>query len=143
MPDRSRASAAVLTEVWFPQQGCRSYPKAWPLLHSLQISWSGASYGRTTHCMGRPRTSNEVSAGAQQILAQLRKSKGAYLFGARDTDAPFKVNSGSVSLSVPRQAVDELSIASCFTRTTTGAGTLVFVSFTVSEEGRAMFRRRC
>jgi hypothetical protein len=82
-----------------------------------------------------------LSAGAQQILAQLCKVKGAYLFGARDTDAPFKLNSGSASFPVPRQAVDELSMAGCLERTTTGAGTVVFVSFTVSDEGRAMFRR--
>jgi hypothetical protein len=85
----------------------------------------------------------KLSAGAQQILAQLCKAKDAYLFGARDAEAPFKLNSGSASLSVPRQAVDELSIAGCLTRTTTGAGPLVFVSFTVSDEGRAIFRRLC
>ncbi len=50
-----------------------------------------------------------LSAGAQKILAQLCGAKGAYLFGARDTEAPFKLNSGSDSLSVPRQAVDELN----------------------------------
>jgi hypothetical protein len=83
----------------------------------------------------------KLSNAAQQLLAQLCMSKDAYLFGARDADTPFKLNFGSASLSVPRQAVDELSIAGCLTRTTTGAGTLVFVSFTVSEEGRAMFRR--
>ncbi len=43
----------------------------------------------------------KLSAGAQQILAQLCKVKGAYLFGARDTDAPFKLNSGSASFPVP------------------------------------------
>jgi hypothetical protein len=82
----------------------------------------------------------KLSAGAQQILAQLCTVKGAHLFGARDTDAPFKLNFGSASFAVPRQAVDELSIAGCLDRTTTGAGTLVFVSFTVSDEGRARFQ---
>ncbi|MGA7411869.1 MAG: hypothetical protein WBW33_15425 [Bryobacteraceae bacterium] len=82
----------------------------------------------------------KLSAGAQQLLGQLCKAKDAYLFGARDTVAPFKLNCGSASFSVPREAVDELSIAGYLDRTTTGAGTLVFVSFTVSDEGRARFR---
>jgi hypothetical protein len=67
-------------------------------------------------------------------------SKDAYLFGARDADTPFKLNFDSSSLTVPRQAVDELSIAGCLNCTTIGAGTLVFVSFTVSDEGRSRFR---
>jgi hypothetical protein len=82
----------------------------------------------------------KLSNDAQQLLAQLCMAKDAYVFGARDTDTPFKLNCGSSSLSVPRQVVDELSIAGCLNRTTTGAGTLVFVSFTVSDEGRSRFR---
>ncbi len=82
----------------------------------------------------------KLSNAAQQLLAQLCMAKDAYLFGAGDTDMPFKLNFGSSSLSVPRQAVDELSVAGCLNRTTTGTGTLVFVSFTASDEGRSRFR---
>jgi hypothetical protein len=82
----------------------------------------------------------KLSNAARQLLAQLCMSKDAYLFGVRDADTPFKLNFGSDSLSVSRQAVDELSIAGCLNCTTTGAGTLVFVSFTVSDEGRSRFR---
>jgi hypothetical protein len=82
----------------------------------------------------------KLSNAAQQLLAQLCTPKDAYLFGARDTDAPFKLHRGSVTFSVPREAVDELSIAGCLDRSTTGAGTLVFVSFTLSDEGRSRFR---
>lgn len=82
----------------------------------------------------------KLSNAAQQLLAQLCMAKNAYLFGERDSDAPFKLNCGQASLPAPRVAVDELSNSGCLDRTTTGAGTSVFISFTVSDEGRSKFR---
>ena len=85
-------------------------------------------------------TRMKLSNSAQQLLAQLCMAKDAYLFGPRDTGAPFKLNFGSSSLSVPRQAVDELTVAGCLSRAATGAGALAFESFTVSDEGRSRLR---
>jgi hypothetical protein len=87
-----------------------------------------------------PTPHMKLSDAAQQLLTQLCMAKEAYLFGERDGTEPFKLKFGKESLPAPRRAVDELSKAGCLNRTTTGAGRSVFISLTVSDEGRSKFR---
>ncbi len=83
-----------------------------------------------------------LSDPAQRVLSDLRRIPEAILFGTGEPDTPFKLIAGSESMLVPRHIVDELLSVGYLQGGEIGTrAEKVYVSFSLSDEGRYRFSR--
>ena len=82
-----------------------------------------------------------LSDPAQRVLSELYRVPEAILFGAREADAPFKLITGTTSMSVPGHVVNELVNSGYLEGGDIGAGDgEVYISYSLSDEGRSRSR---
>jgi hypothetical protein len=87
----------------------------------------------------------DLSDPARRVASHLYTVREAYLFGLRDSDAPFALidngaarsNAADFVPSIPRSVVDELFNSGYLDSGITGAEESVNIAFTLSDKGRA------